>query len=385
MQASEDIEPIAPSPSENIGPDPTLILGKLARGIAHDINNLVTTIQGNAQLAERALDRPEEISRSLRNVHLACRQITELTSQIQVFSRTRQLPVAPFDFVRVVADIEKLIRSTLPPNICLESTLPNEKIVLQGTASQLGQAVMNLCTNALQAIGPAREGRLAIALSTREGQEARLVIEDNGHGIPADRLARIFDPFFTTKQYGISSGLGLAVVQSVIEAHGGRIEVQSKPDVVTRFEIRLPVDPKAELPEEKSAQAPEASRESCGQAVLLVDDEPTIRGLGVDVLHSFGYRVTVAENGREGLEIVQRKPDYFDLVISDSRMPEMTGLEFAAELRKIRPDIPFILITAFDDAQDDPLFKELDITDVVHKPFRIEELRRSLQLANLKR
>ncbi|MGE9296270.1 MAG: hybrid sensor histidine kinase/response regulator [Puniceicoccales bacterium] len=360
----------------------TITLGKLARGIAHDINNLVTSIQGNAQLAARALDNPVELQRSLNNIRLASRHISELTGQIQAYSRTYQLPSSAFDLTRVVREIEQLVRSTLPERMELESKIPKHKIFIHGTASQLSQAVMNLCTNALQATEKQEQGRLSISLSLDGEGHVVLSIEDNGHGIPANKLERIFDPFFTTKEYGIGSGLGLAVVKSVIDAHGATISVESDPWSCTRFKITIPVAEDAEIVDEpKSWDTPTSITQDRNYAVLLVDDEPTIRSLGIDVLHSLGYRVTVACDGREALEIFNRRPDYFDVILSDSRMPEMTGLELAVEVRKVRPELPFILITAFDDTKESPLVERLSITDIVPKPFRIDELQRSLEQA----
>ncbi|MBK1858278.1 hybrid sensor histidine kinase/response regulator [Cerasicoccus arenae] len=383
LEANEDIEPVAPNYVTDQTMEQTITLGKLARGIAHDINNLVTSIQGNAQLAERALTNQNELKKSLSNIKLASRLITELTGQIQTFSRTHQMPIAVFNLTKVVNEIILLIRSTLPPSIQLTSAVSHERIYVNGASSQLAQAVMNLCTNALQALGRKERGQLNIELEIQNDQ-ARIIVEDDGHGISSDKLDRIFDPFYTTKHFGMGSGLGLAVVKSVIDSHQGDIQVTSTPDHGTRFEILIPIAPEGSVEEvtpmiERLASASMTR----SQTVLLVDDEPTIRSLGVDILHSLGYRVTVARDGREALEIFQRRPEYFDIILSDSRMPEMTGLELAAEIRKLRPEMPFILITAFDDTKENPLFNQLSITDIVPKPFRIEQLQRSLRQAML--
>jgi len=383
---SEEIGPKDDELDEDIPADQTLqhtiTLGKLARGIAHDVNNLVTSIQGNAQLATRALNNPAEVRRSLENIQLASRHITDLTAQIQAFSRTHELPVTFFDLCQVVREIEQLIRSTLPPKTELDTEIESGQIVVRGTASQISQAVMNLCANALQAIDRNENGKLTLHLFRHDEDNAQLIIQDNGHGIAKDKIEHIFDPFFTTKEYGLGSGLGLAVVHSAIDAHRGTILVESELNTYTRFTIELPIEKNADLPE-ASALIENAStrRINRNYAVLLVDDEPTIRSLGVDVLHSLGYRVTVARDGREALDIFSRRPEYFDLILSDSRMPEMTGMELAAEIRKRRSDIPFILITAFDDTRNNPLFHELRIADIVPKPFRIDQLQRSLSTA----
>ncbi|MEO0795678.1 MAG: ATP-binding protein [Verrucomicrobiota bacterium] len=380
---SEDIEPVKHEPHTERTLEQTITLGKLSRGIAHDINNLVTSIHGNAQLAERGIDNTKEVRRSLCNIKLAARHITDLTAQIQAFSRTNQLPTRNFDLTKIVREIEVLIGSTLSPNVELEAKIEDRQLVVHGTPSQLSQAVMNLCTNALQAIGAHDNGRLGVSLESDE-ENARLVIEDNGHGIEADKLDHIFDPFFTTKHFGLGSGLGLAVVKGVIDAHQGRIHVYSDPGEYTRFLIELPLsDAEPIFEEQPSVEGYAAVNTDRNRTVLLVDDEPTIRGLGVDILHSLGYRVTVACDGKEALEIFNRRPEYFDIILSDSRMPEMTGLELAAEVRKVRPEMPFILITAFDDTRDNPILADLSITNILPKPFRIEQLQTCLRQASI--
>jgi len=381
--SNEDIEPIAPSQDEDRSIEQNIILGKLARGIAHDINNLVTSIQGNAQLAERALNNPTELKRSLSNIKLATRLITELTGQVQSYSRTHQLPQKRVNLTRVIHEIVLLIRSTLPPSIELKTDVTYEKIYVLGSSSQLAQVIMNLCTNALQALGRKERGCLQLRLSLQDDQ-AYIQVEDDGHGIKADKLERIFDPFFTTKHFGMGSGLGLAVVKSAIDAHQGVISVTSELEQGTCFSIKLPTCEGVEEEEiEPSIERVASQTINRSQTILLVDDEPTIRSLGVDILHSLGYRVTVAEHGKEAWEIFQRRPEYFDIILSDSRMPEMTGLELAEQIRKVRPNMPFILITAFDDTRENPRFDELSITDIVPKPFRIERLQRSLRQAML--
>jgi CheY-like chemotaxis protein/two-component sensor histidine kinase len=369
----------SPDEPESMTDEKLLTLGKLARGIAHDLKNLLAGVQGNTELALREYKNERLARKALANVMLAARSAHELIEQISAYSRHDNIPHKVLDLREILAFTERLLEGFVSPAVTLKVHVPDEPVCVLANSSQMQQLVMNLCQNGLQALGE-KGGSLTVRLGTdASGERACLEVSDTGPGIAADILPRIFDPYFTTKELGLGTGLGLAVVHKIVQDCGGTIEAASTPGRKTTFSIELPRSHETPVPE-----APMPTPEDYPQdkkAILLVDDEPIMRGLGMDILHSLGYRVSVAENGSEALEMVKRHPDYFDLVLSDSKMPEMSGPELAEQLYAIRPTLPFILVTAFNDAGTEAKLKEFGVTEIVQKPFLIESLARALNNA----
>ncbi len=368
-----------PNAPEFCTDDKLLTLGKLARGIAHDLKNLLAGVQGNTELALREFKNEKMARKAMANVMLASRSAHELVEQISAYSRHDNIPHKVLDLRETIAYTERLLEGFVSPAVTLEVKLPDEPVCVRANPSQMQQLVMNLCQNGLQALGD-KGGHLTIRLSTdASGTQACLEVSDTGPGIPTDILPRIFDPYFTTKELGLGTGLGLAVVQKIVQDCGGDIQAVSQPGGKTVFSIELPRSeetPEPEAPLPTPDDFPEEKK-----AILLVDDEPIMRGLGMDILHSLGYRVSVAENGSEALEMIKRHPEYFDLVLSDSKMPEMSGPELAEQLYAIRPGLPFILVTAFNDSGTEARLREFGVTEIVQKPFLIESLSRALNNA----
>ncbi len=368
-----------PDPSEACTDEKLLILGKLARGIAHDLKNLLTGVQGNTELALREFKNEKLARKAMANVMLAARSAHELVEQISAYSRHDNIPHKVLDLRGTIAHVERLLEGFISPSVTLQVNLPEEPVCVLANASQMQQLLTNLCHNALQSLGD-KGGTLTLCLNTDEsGQQALLEVSDTGPGMPADILPRIFDPYFTTKELGMGTGLGLAVVHKIVHDCGGEIEATSEPDKRTTFSIQLPLSEETPEPEAPMPSAEDFPEEK--KAILLVDDEPIMRGLGMDILHTLGYRVSVAENGSEALDMVKRHPQYFDLVLSDSKMPEMSGPELAEQLFSVRPDLPFILVTAFNDSDTEAKLKEFGVTEIIQKPFLIESLSRALNNA----
>lgn len=369
----------APVNSPTADDDKILTLGHLSRGIAHDFKNLVTAIQGNAELALRELGRSEERARrALMLIFSATRQSQELIDQILAFSRDERLPYKPLNLVNIVRDTQALLEVKAPESIRMDFQLPDTVVAVHANSSQMHQVMMNLCTNAVQAM-MAKGGTLCVKLNSKDGW-ALLEVIDNGMGIPEELREKIFDPFFTTKSLGLGNGLGLAVVHSIVSACGGDISFCQNEGGGTRFLVRLPLTEEAPQ-EDRRLNFGDSIHFEQKLAVLLVDDEEFMRRLGMDMLHSLGYRVSLASDGREALEMVKRKPDYFDVVLSDLRMPEMNGWQLAGEIQKLRPQLPFILVTAFNDADSDENLKDLGIREVVQKPFLVEHVHKAINRA----
>ncbi|QYY36418.1 ATP-binding protein [Ruficoccus sp. ZRK36] len=376
MSEPSSLDPNAP---ENCSDEKLLILGKLSRGIAHDLKNLLAGVQGNTELALREFKNEKLARKALTNVMLAARSAHELTEQISAYSRHDNIPHKVLDLRETIASVERLLEGFVSPSVNLRISVPDSPACVVANPSQMQQLIMNLCQNALQAIG-SKEGELCVTLGIDDtGANITLEVSDTGPGISAEILPRIFDPYFTTKELGLGTGLGLAVAQKIVQDSGGDIQAASIVGKRTTFSITLPHSDEAPEPE-APLPTPEDFPED-KKAILLVDDEPIMRGLGMDILHTLGYRVSVAENGSEALEMIKRHPDYFDVILSDSKMPEMSGPELAEQLYSIRPGLPFILVTAFNDASTEARLKELGVTEIVQKPFLIENLSRALSNA----
>jgi CheY-like chemotaxis protein len=249
---------------------------------------------------------------------------------------------------------------------------------------------MNLCTNALHAIGD-RSGRLEIAVEETRVDEAqrdgtvgldigpyvRVSVRDTGGGIPPEIIGRIFDPYFTTKAKGVGTGLGLAVVHGIVRKSGGAIQVETDPGQGSTFHILLPrVDPPAARPvEEVGAFVGGTER------VLFVDDEMMLAGIGREMLRRLGYDVTARTSPVEALELFKAKPGYFDLVITDQTMPGMTGDVLARELMRIRPGLPVIICTGYSQIIDEQKAYALGIRGFVMKPILIQSLAGAIRKA----
>ncbi len=368
-----------PLSDHEVSQDKLITLGELSRGIAHDLKNLLTGIHGNSELALRGYKNEKATKKALTNIMLAARSAQDLVEQISSYSRNETLPDKVIDLRQLLSKTEKLLADAVPPGVNVDFQLPESAVCVRANPSQMHQLASNLCLNSLHSL--ARDGGLlSVKLSPKaDSSEVVLTVSDDGPGIPEKILPRIFDPYFTTKEIGVGTGLGLAVVHKIVTDYGGSITASSTPGQSTDFVIHLPMC--AEQPEEEEPAPEPEDFVAEKKAILLVDDEPIMRGLGMDILHTLGYRVSVAENGREALALVQKNPDYFDLVLSDSKMPEMTGPELAEQLQSIKPDLPFILVTAFNDAVTEAKLKQLGVQEIVHKPFLIENLSRALSNA----
>ena len=356
-------------------------IGTLAGGIAHDFNNILAAIIGFAELATIVSDGNAEARDHLAEVLKASFRARDLVRQILTFSRRTESELAPVDVHLVVKEALKLLRATLPSSIELRSALGKTGLVL-GDPTQIHQIVMNLCTNAYQAMP--REGALEVTLSEihvdaaeasrlrpiEPGRCLKLSVRDTGHGIAPAIMDRIFDPYFTTKEKTKGTGLGLAVVHGAVKAHKGAIHVTSRLGEGTTFDVLLPlVDTAAQPRPEEGRSAP------CGnECLLFVDDEPSIEALGRHMLEAFGYRVTTSRNPAEALARFRASPTDFDLVITDMTMPGMTGDRLAQELMRIRPELPVIVCTGYNELIDPQRAHELGIGALVMKPFLKDDL-----------
>ena len=327
-------------------------IGTLASGIAHDFNNVLAAILGNSTMALEDVKRGErqEALESLEQIRQAGLRARSLVNQILSFSR-RQAPLREVQPLRPIVDESlALLRSTLPAQVELVLRDEAPEVCAKVDRTQLEQVLINLCTNAWQAMGEAG-GRVEVVMAQFPAQmggkaSVRLSVIDNGCGMDAATRQHAFEPFFTTKPMGQGTGLGLAVVQRIVHEHEGRIALESTPGVGTRFDIELPaVMPGADSVDPAMTHEAAAPQPGRGQRVVYVDDEPVVSFMVNKLLLRAGYRVTCLSDAREAMAQLQRDPFGLDVLVTDYRMPGHSGLELIQAVRRLRPDLPTLLIS----------------------------------------
>ena len=355
-------------------------IGALAGGIAHDFNNILAAIIGYIELSLQSEDETAEYLRQGLN---AANRAKDLVKQILVFSRQAHEEKMPVNVEMVVKEVMKFMRASIPATINITCRIHGKLGAVLANTVELHQILMNLCTNAVHAIG-VKHGTIEIeaqgvAISPAErstfpdldpGRYIKLSVKDSGQGVPYEIQDRIFDPYFTTKEKGVGTGLGLAVVHGIVKKSNGVIRVESKMGKGSSFHIYLPqVDMLAADPAEKH-DLPRGGSER----ILFVDDEKMLVDVGARILKRLGYEVSARISPIDALELFKAKPRYFDLVITDQTMPGMTGEALAKELLQIRPGIPVIICTGYSHIIDPAKVKEKGITALIMKPILIHEL-----------
>ena len=360
-------------------------IGTLSGGIAHDFNNIIGAIIGYTELAKMDLKKENlEVAEHLDDVLLGANRAADLVRQILAFSRQHEQVRKPIQLLHVVAEALKLLRATIPASIEFEVSLEKDVPTVLADATQVHQIVMNLGTNALHAMKD-RLGRLTVVLENFEvvadvieahpelrlGRYARLSMSDTGHGMEQATLSRIFDPFFTTKAPGEGTGLGLAVVQGIMQNHEGAVTVYSHVGEGTTFHLYFPSSGAAETDADTEITAVPRGK---GESILYVDDELALAKMGEKILKRLGYTVDICTNSMEALAAVRANPGAYSLVITDQMMPRLTGLDFARQLHAIRPDLPIILITGYTATLTADRVQAIGIRDLLLKPFSVTTL-----------
>ncbi len=356
-------------------------LGTLAGGIAHDFNNILGALSFSVDLAllDTAPDMP--LRRNLLDMQKAVRRGNGLVRQILTFGR-REPPRREMVDLRVVVDETlQLVRPTLTPNVQAVTSYQADTPIVPADATQLHQVVMNLALNAGHALGK-RGGKIEVTLESfvhgpdskappelAEGRYARLTVADNGTGMDEATLKRVFDPFFTTKPPGEGTGLGLSVVEGIIKGHNGAIEVKSELGKGTVFTLYFPATVVATVQE----SAVELIKGN-GERVLYVDDDEALTFLAARALSRMGYRVSPFSSPLAALKEFQSRPNEFDLVVTDSAMPGLSGQELVTELRRIRPEIPIVMLSGYIRPEDSDIASRLRINKLLYKPNTIAEL-----------
>ena len=367
-------------------------IGTLSGGIAHDFNNILQAIISSTETVIDDVSDNAYVQHKMDQVLKAAFRARDLVRQILTFSRRSETEKKALHLSPLIQETFKLLRASIPTTIEMKLDLDASRDLVYADPSQIQQIIMNLCTNAAQAMrekgGTLEVSLRAITIDSREllpepdmamGEYLVLSVRDTGHGMDDAVMKRMFEPFFTTKEKGQGTGLGLSVVYGIVKSHKGGMRVWSKPGHGSVLTVYLPL---ASVSAE--VQSETVSWESLlkgTERILFVDDEEVIRELGQAVLARLGYTVVAKRSSKEALEIFMEDPKRFDLVITDQTMPGMTGVMLAAELLKLRPDLPVILCTGYSESVSREAAQEVGITEFVMKPLSKRELAQAVRRA----
>ena len=355
-------------------------IGTLAGGVAHDFNNVLTPIMGYTEIIklkmrQEGFEDPAIID-YLGEILKAGKRAKGLVDQILAFSRSNEQKESIQYLHPIVKEVIKLMRVSLPSTIRIDQDIDQDCGTVFVDPVQIHQILVNLCTNSAEAIG-SDHGNLAVRLKKVEYQPVndrgwvQLVIEDSGCGISPELRDRIFEPYFTTKEKGQGTGMGLALVHSIVKQHRGKIEVESEEGSGTTIIVSFPRAHKLNPLHQIVCSDELVTGEG---HVMLVDDEPQVMQVTSELLQSLGYRVTGRASSTEALRDFRENPDSFDLLLTDLTMPKMTGIELCAEAKKIRQDLPTILFTGYSETISKQSTDKAGIDDYCKKPVSLKEL-----------
>jgi PAS domain S-box-containing protein len=365
-------------------------MGTMAGGIAHDFNNILSAILGNVELAQQDAGEASAAQTSLSEIEKAGRRARDLVRQILTFSRNEAPRRTPMHLSEVVQETVRLVRVTLPPGVELKvQEAPDCKPVL-ADATQVEQALLNLCTNAILAVGQDK-GWVRIEVCNTQlnlpecsrigvppGQYVDLSVKDSGSGIDQATLQRIFEPFFTTRQVGQGTGLGLSVVHGIMQTHLGGIDVGSIPGLGSTFHLYFPACEQA-LPASTEAPATPAAVQGHGRHVLYVDDDQALVFLVERVLRRKGFTVTSFTDPFEAQAALTARAQDFDLLVTDYNMPGFSGLDLLRAAKALRPDLPVALASGYVTPEIEKSAFEAGASALVYKPNDVNELCETVQ------
>lgn len=381
-------------------------LGSLAAGIAHDFNNILAGIIGYAQLGMQRSPPDTDCAQVLEQVGQIAERGAELTRKILAFSRRQSLKVVPLDLNALVTDLRTMILPLAGDRVEVVLDLEEGLWVVQGDASQIEQVVLNLCVNAVEAMPGG--GRLTIRTRNLDGEFLRralasrlrpstepspvpepthgvlIEVSDTGHGMSAEVMSQAIEPFFTTKGRGRGTGLGLSVSYGIVQQHRGTMAIESAVGVGTTVRVCLPsmgVTPsRVARPGRESRPASQLHSVSHCGPVLVVEDDPPIRGLVATLLGELGIEARTAASGAEALEVISSDPTGVRMVLTDVAMPGMNGVTLARRIRDVRPDLPIVFMSGCSDST----LEQYGVTDeqvLLRKPFTLQDLSQAIQAA----
>ncbi|NOY90191.1 MAG: PAS domain S-box protein [Deltaproteobacteria bacterium] len=369
-------------------------LGVLAGGIAHDFNNLLTSMLGNAQLALDVLPSDSPAHRSIREIEEASHHAAELTKQMLDYSGRGRFVVQDIDASGLVEGIAQLLSASISKKIDLKYAFSGVAATFSGDPTQIRQIIMNLITNASEAIGDER-GTISLSTGTMdcsrdyldeldpslrgsvdtplpEGRYAYIEVADTGCGMDRDTLDKIFEPFFTTKFTG--RGLGMAAVLGIVRGHQGALRVDSVVGEGTTFRVLFPRIEGDGVERDASEGSADAEPRHSSGVVLLVEDEESVRRVGKRMLERLGYEVRTAVDGEDALRVYAELRDELACVLLDLTMPRMGGEEVFREIRSRNPDAKIVLCSGYSEHEATERFIGMGLAGFLHKPYGMKDL-----------
>ena len=364
-------------------------LGQMAAGIAHDFNNIMAVITLYTQLVLYDESLSQKTQHHLQTVDEQASRASELIQQILDFSRNTRLERKPLNLVPFMKEQIKLLQRTLPETIFITFTNKSASVMALVDPTRIQQVMMNLSLNARDAIEG--DGKLQISLEDQQfdteneltlpdmtpGRWLKLEVTDNGHGMLPEITARIFEPFFTTKAPNEGTGLGLAQVYGIIQQHNGHIQVFSKPNWGTTFNIYLPslVNPETDRKSKQDQSLPLGNSE----VILVAEDDSSIQTAVAASLEMLNYRVILAQDGYEALAELKHNRGEIDLILSDVVMPKMGGVELLVAVREMGFTLPIVLMTGYMVEKSVQALRPFQPTPIINKPWQLSELADVLQ------
>jgi len=357
-------------------------IGTLAGGIAHDFNNILGIIIGNTELAIDDVPDWNPAKECLLEIRQASLRAKDVVRQILSFSHQSLIERKPISATSIIEETLKLLRASIPVSIDINREFSVQTDTILADQAQISQIVMNLCTNAAQAMGDG--GVLDVRLRDVAADEVsdislseestdrylKLTVKDTGYGIDQEHMDQIFDPYFTTKKVGEGTGMGLAVVNGIVQKHDGYIAVKSDLGIGTTVDVYLPLIDEDAAEDIKESEALPTGAER----ILFVDDEPGLVRTCSKMLQTLGYDVVSCTDPEEALSIFKEQRESIDLVITDMSMPKMNGGKLTREINKIRSDTPVILCSGYSDLFTEDEAAEIGITAFFMKPIARENI-----------
>jgi PAS domain S-box-containing protein len=359
-------------------------LGQLTGGIAHDFNNLLTVVVGGLDIIAKRAEE-EKLKNYATNALAAAERGARLTAQLLAFSRVQRLEVRPTLVAPLIQNMRPLLRNVLGPGITKEFDLDDAEIPVMADPTQLEVAILNLAINARDAMPDGgvlkfvtQPVKVAGDPELESGDYVELCISDTGVGMPPEIAERAFEPFFTTKEVGKGTGLGLSMVYGMARQSGGAARIESRLGEGTTVKLLFrKADGDTAIDAAAEPEQAQAEREELPASVLVIDDDPDVRGFIADALSEQGYRVRQASDGREGLAELEREKA--DLVIIDFVMPEMSGAEVAKRIRKKSPGQPILFVSGY--SETDAVKRTAPEAPLLAKPFRADALDKAIRAA----